>query len=120
MLAGQGICFDQRESWAIGELAPEQRGQVSVDLNCHDLIGSRQKLFRQCARPGANLDCQIPSGKLSRIGDQTDEILVDHEILAKAVPRCCTGICKQPLNLTLGLGHRPLYVSRLTFYVSCQ
>jgi hypothetical protein len=105
MLAGQGIAFDQLELWLLGKSLAQHGGQIAIDFNGDDASGPREKFFGQRPRSGPHFDCQIGRAERSALGDEADEIAIDHEILAEAMPRLGAGLGEKGLDVVLGLGH---------------
>ena len=110
MLAGQRVALDEREVRGLGKLPPEQRGQVAVDLDGRNVAGPFEQFLRERAGAGADLDRQVVRPEQARVGDEADEVAVDHEVLAEPVPRVGVGLGQEGLDLVLRLRHeRPVY-----------
>ena len=108
MLSGQGVTLDQLELGAIGEARAKQPGQVPVDLDGDHPPGgpnTGQQFFGEGAGAGPNLDNVIAADELAGIGDEPDQVLVDHEILPEPVPRLGADLGKQGEDFMLRLGH---------------
>ena len=119
VLAGQGVAFDQLEIRTIRESAAQQGGQIAIDFDGDDLPRASEQFFGE--RPGSrpHFNNQILRPEFAGLGDQPHEILVDHEILPKPLPRLRPRLGQECFDLVFGLGQGEQMISCQLPVVSC-
>jgi hypothetical protein len=105
VLRRERISLDEREPFVIREPLAEELRQVAINLYRDLFHTAGQQFLRQRPRARPHLDDQVPRRQVRRVGDQPDQILIDHEILPEPVPRLRVRAGEEGLDLGLGLGH---------------
>ena len=99
----QRVPFDQLESRFLRKSPAQQARQIPIDLHRNHLGPAPKQFLAQRPRPRANFNNQIPLRRPPRIGHDPQQILIDHEILPKPMPRRKPGLGEKRLNLLLSL-----------------
>ncbi len=105
VFAGQGVGLDKMKIGLFLESRSEQVRQVSVDLNGQDLGSGLHQLLGEGAGSGADFDDHVSRLDLGRLGDQPDQVLVDHEILPETLARLGVGLLQEQLDFFFCLSH---------------
>ena len=89
-------------------------GQFRADV-LRGLRAPRKKLLRERPGTGAHFHDDIARRDFAGIGDDANEVAVDHEILPEAMARAAAaGFGQNCLNLMFGLCHSPESVRWIT------
>lgn len=105
MFPRESIPLDQSESFIAGEFLPQQIREITVDLDGDDISALREQFFGKGTGTRANLDHDVARRDRSRLGDEANEVLVDHEILAEPLPRRTPDLGQHCLDVMFALRH---------------
>jgi hypothetical protein len=105
MFAGQRIPLNECKLLPIGKRRAKQCRQIAIDFDGNNPPRALDQFLGQRARARPNLNRTIARPKLSRVRNGADQVLIDHEVLPKLMPRPRTGLGKKDFDLVLGLGH---------------